>query len=153
MSDNLSHLDNPAATLRQIPELCPLEFGCSIVAAVRLSDQMVTDAKVATGPGEELPDYPDRPDLLRRLAEEVVPERWSICEDNGGISHTLVTVVCRDGYVLPGRREFGWLRAWLYSNHFRGAFDGDVYVVSPHGWTGTMDHRAGYEPYLVPDKS
>lgn len=68
--------------------------------------------------------------------------------DDGGISHTLVTVVCRDGYVIAGRREFDWLRAWLYSNHFRGTFDGDVYVVTPHGWAGSMDHRAGHEPCL-----
>ncbi|GAB3497584.1 hypothetical protein GCM10027572_30490 [Flexivirga lutea] len=57
-------------------------------------------------------------------------------------------VVCRDGYVIAGRREFNRLCAWLYSNHFRGTFDGDVYVVTQHGWAGSMDHRAGYEPCL-----
>lgn len=146
MRHELSHLDDPAATIRQIHGLCPLQLGHTIVAAVRLTDQVVTGAKVAIGPGEDLPGYPDGPELARRIADEIVPERGSISPDNGGISHTLVTVVCRDGYVIPGRLEFGWLRAWLYSNHLRGAFGGDAYVVTPHGWTGTMDHRAGYEP-------
>ena len=34
--------------------------------------------------------------------------------------------------------------AWRRSNHLRGAFNGDVYAVTPHGWGGYLDHRAGY---------
>ncbi|WP_446663703.1 hypothetical protein [Flexivirga sp. B27] len=95
MSENISHLDDPAAALRQVDALCPLTSGRTIVAAVRLTDQVVAGAKIATECGEESPG-----------------------------------------------------RAWLYSNHFRGTFDGDVYIVTPHGWAGSMDHRAGYEPHL-----
>lgn len=141
-------LDDPATTIREIDELCPLQLGRTVVAAVGVTDQMVTAATVATECGERLPDHPESSELARRLAYEIVPERGSISADNGGMSHLLVTVVCRDGYVLAGRREFEWIRAWRYSNHFRGAFDGDVYVVTPHGWTGLLDHRAGYDPCL-----
>jgi hypothetical protein len=67
------------------------------------------------------------------------------------MSHVLITVVCRPGFVVPSAQEFDWLRAWRYSNHFRGAYDGDVFIVTPHGWTGTLDERAGFEPCLPGD--
>ena len=44
--------------------------------------------------------------------------------------------------------ESRWLSAWRYANHFRAALDGDVYTVTPHGWGGYLDYRAGYEPRL-----
>ena len=141
-------LHDPAATIREINGLCPPQIGHTVVAAVRITNQTVTAAKVVTEHGEQVPYYPEGRELARRVAEELVPERGSISADNGGISHILVTVVCRDGYVLAGRGEFEWLLSWRYSNHFRGAFDGDIYVVTPHGWTGTVDHRAGFEPCL-----
>ena len=59
-------------------------------------------------------------------------------------THVLVTVVCRSGRVVPGPEELFWLRAWRYSNHLANAFDGDVYLVTEHGWTGCMDRRAGF---------
>lgn len=149
MSREIWELDDPAAIIRQIGGLCRLRVGRTVVAAVSVSDQAVSAAKVATERGERLPDHPDSSELARRLAHELVPERGSVSADNGGISHILVTVVCREGYVIAGRGEFEWISAWRYSNHFRGAFDGDVYVVTPHGWTGLMDHRAGYSPCLV----
>ena len=65
-----------------------------------------------------------------------------------GITHVLVTVVCRQGRVTGTEHEGAWLMAWRCSNHLRGAFQGDVYVVTPHGWGGYLDHRAGYEPCL-----
>ncbi len=64
------------------------------------------------------------------------------------MTHVLVTVVCRNGRVIFTRREEFWFRAWRYANHFRGAFDGDIYVVTPHGWGGMIDRRGGYEPAL-----
>lgn len=58
-----------------------------------------------------------------------------------------------DDSALAGRREFDWLRAWRYSNHMLGALHGDVYVVTPHGWTGTIDQRAGVDPCLRRDST
>ncbi len=68
--------------------------------------------------------------------------------DGHGITHVLVTVVCRQGRVTSTEHEGAWLMAWRRSNHLRGAFNGDVYAVTPHGWGGYLDHRAGYEPCL-----
>lgn len=151
MTKNIWDLQDPAATLREINQLCPLRLGSSVVAAVRLGDQTVTGAKVATSGGEGLPAMPADSDLARRLAHELVPDRFSVTTEHGGMTHVLVSVVCRDGYVLAGRREMDWFRAWRYSNHFSGAFAGDVYVVTPDGWTGAMDQRAGTDPYLGMD--
>lgn len=148
MTKDIWDLDDPAATLRQIGQMCRFRPGRSVVAAVRLGDQTVTGAKIATDSGERLPFQPEASELARRLAHELVPERGSVTTDHGGMSHVLITVVCRDGYVLPGRQEFDWMLAWRYSNHLAGAFYGDVYVVTPHGWTGSADRRAGREPCL-----
>lgn len=60
----------------------------------------------------------------------------------------LVTVVARLGRVVPGPDDFLWLAAWRYSNHLTNAFDGDVYLVTDHGWTGCLDHRADFSPSL-----
>jgi hypothetical protein len=143
-------LEDPAEILRQVNALCRFKLGCTIVAAVRLSDQTVTGAEVATE--RRLPqEHPYGSDLTREVAERLVPERWSSDKDGAGMSHVLITVVCRPGFVVPGAQEFDWLRAWRYSNHFRGAYDGDVFIMTPHGWTGTLDERAGFEPCLPGD--
>lgn len=146
MTSRRWELDDPADVLRQVNAICPFRSGETVVAAVRLADQVVTGARVATRKPEE---GRDDSDLARKMAEELVPERWSVVKDGSGISHLLVTVVCREGRVIPSRKEYDWMRAWRYSNHFRGAFHGDVFVVTPHGWTGVLDERAGYEPSLA----
>ncbi|WP_392542460.1 hypothetical protein [Oryzobacter telluris] len=60
----------------------------------------------------------------------------------------LATIICREGRVIPGPYELFWLMAWRYSNHHTRAFDGDVYLVTQHGWTGYLDRRSGFEPGL-----
>ncbi len=141
-------IKDPTHLLAQVDELCPLRAGQVVVAAVEIASQSVTDARVASL--EPLPDeYPYGSHLVRGLAEVMVPERWSVTRDNGGMSHVLVTIVCREGRAFPGSGELAWWRAWRYANQQRGAFDGSVYVVTPHGWTGLSDERAGFEPRLT----
>jgi hypothetical protein len=52
--------------------------------------------------------------------------------------------------VIPTERDYFWLAAWRYSNHLSNGFDGDVYLVTEHGWTGCIDTQAGFEPRLRP---
>lgn len=146
-------LTDPAETLRQINAICPFRAGQAIVAAVQLSDQAVTGARVAIQERLSADDDLDREfdlhrELAREIAQELVPDRWSVIKDRAGMSHVLVTVVCREGRVIPTLHEHEWMRAWHYANQFQGAYDGDVYVVTPHGWTGVLDRRAGYQPCL-----
>jgi hypothetical protein len=144
-------LENPADILMQVNAVCRFKLGRTIVAAVRLSDQTVTGAEVITE--RRLPQkHLSGSDLAREMAERLVPERWAIVKDRSGMSHVLITVVCRPGFVVPTAQEFDWLSAWRYSNHFRGAYDGDVFIMTPNGWSGTLDHRAGFEPCLRGDR-
>ena len=143
------HLVDPEQTLHDIERLCPFELERVIVAAVELDTQKVVDARVAmTG---ELADHYRGSDLVRELAADMVPERWASGRDGNGMTHVFVTVVCRRGRVTFTGRENSWFRAWRYANHGRAAFDGDVYIVTPDGWGGSIDQRAGYEPALRVD--
>jgi hypothetical protein len=103
----------------QVNAVCRFKLGRTIVAAVRLSDQTVTGAEVITE--RRLPQkHLSGSDLAREMAERLVPERGAIVKDRSGMSHVLITVVCRPGFVVPTAQEFDWLSAWRYSNHFRG---------------------------------
>ncbi|MER7072513.1 hypothetical protein [Terrabacter sp. NPDC000476] len=87
---------------------------------------------------------------LREVGESLAPERKRTAQGWSPMTHTLVTVVCREGRVVPTRVEFRWLDAWRFSNHLTCAYNGDVYIVTPHGWTGVLDSRAGWEPRSRP---
>lgn len=140
-------MTDPEGMLRAIHEICPLRMGVAIVAAIELDTQQVSDARVASGAQSEKDPYGS--DRVRALAEQMVPERWATTSEGHGMTHVLVTIVCREGRVVFTQHEHTWLRAWRYSNHFRGAFDGDVFIVTPHGWGGAIDPRAGFEPRVV----
>ncbi|WP_076263838.1 hypothetical protein [Intrasporangium flavum] len=141
------NLKDPEQTLRDVAAICPFHLDDVIVAAVDLRTQAVTGAQVVTTTGHP-PDHPGDSELVREVAEALVPERWAASPEGHGITHVLITVLCRNGRVTFTAREAAWLSAWRYANHFRAAFDGDVYIVTPHGWGGSLDHRAGYEPRL-----
>lgn len=144
------HVTDPEQMLRAVHEICPLRVGQVIVAALAIGTQQVTDAQVAAS-GGRLEEHHDRSDRVRALAEQMVPERWATSSEGHGMTHVLITIVCREGRVVFTHHEHTWLKAWRYANHFRGAFDGDVYVVTPHGWAGVLDQRAGFEPCAAVD--
>lgn len=149
----LSHLTDPAATLSAIDELCPLRVGRTIVAAVELKSQEVVGARVLHTGDRIVYHLQDRgSDLVRSTVEEMLPDRTfdPAAKQWSSITHTFVTVVCREGRVIDTEREWAWHHCWRYANHFRPAFDGDVFVVTPDGWTGCFDRRAGFEPRLRP---
>jgi hypothetical protein len=125
--------------------------GDVLVALVQSGDEpdqaLVDIARLHRG---ERPRRYEASDLLRAQAEAMVGRRPWV--DGGWMPprHVLVTVVCRLGRVVPGPEELFWLLAWRYSNHLTAAFNGDVYLVTEHGWTGCADHRAGFTPALSP---
>lgn len=142
------HVTDPELMLRAVHAICPLRMGVVIVAAIELDTQEVTDARVAAAIAQP-EEHPYGSDHVRALAEQMVPERWATSSDGHGMTHVLVTIVCREGRVVFTQHEHTWFRAWRYANHFRGAFDGDVYIVTPHGWGGALDQRAGFEPRVA----
>lgn len=61
----------------------------------------------------------------------------------------LFTVVCREGYTVQTAVEEQFRSAWGRV-HLPDVSDGDVYVVTPHGWTGFLDQRCGLRPTVGP---
>lgn len=61
----------------------------------------------------------------------------------------LFTVVCREGYTVQTAVEEQFRSAWGRLST-PGVRAGDVYVVTPHGWTGFLDERCGLQPAVGP---
>lgn len=97
---------------------------------------------------DPLPDRYDASELLREHALKLAGDRPFVDGRWMPPAHLLITVQFRSGRVIPGPDEYFWLMAWRYSNHNSMALDGDVYLVTEHGWTGCRDHRAGFSPAL-----
>ena len=125
--------------------------GDVLVALVQAGDDpdqsLVDVVRVHRG---ELPKRLEASELLRVQAEAMVGERPFVDGRWLPPRHDFVTIVCRSGRVVPGPEELFWLLAWRYSNHLTAAFNGDVYLVTEHGWTGCADKRAGFAPSLKP---
>ncbi|KRB47091.1 hypothetical protein [Terrabacter sp. Root181] len=147
-------LEDPELVLRSIDDVCPLVSGSVVMAALTLDSQELTAAAYVPDPAESQPfwDPHDASSRLSEVALQLVPESTGAGARPGRspVTHLLVTVVCREGRVIDTIAEHRWFGAWRYSDHLTSAVDGDVYVVTPHGWTGVMDHRAGHQPRLRP---
>jgi hypothetical protein len=67
--------------------------------------------------------------------------------------HAVVTVIVRPGRCVIGPNEAVWFRGWRYSNHFARTFDGDLILVTEHGWTDMMTDFAGPEPRMASSRA
>jgi hypothetical protein len=150
-------LVDPAGTInamlsRAAPQSGDVLVGMVPAARDRDSPQELVDVtRVHRGKN---PDQHDASELLRGHALSIAGERPWLGQGRGWRppEFLFVTVVCRQGWVVHTREDYFWLAAWRYSNHNSLAFDGDVYRVTEHGWTGAFDRRAGFEPCLRPDR-
>jgi len=64
--------------------------------------------------------------------------------------HMVVTVLVRPGLTILGRHESQWLMAWRYCNHLKGAFDGDIVLVTEHGWAHWPSECGDLDPRMEP---
>lgn len=62
--------------------------------------------------------------------------------------HAVVTVVVRQGFTVMTRNEAQWLRAWRYSNHLIGVFDGYLVLVTEHGWLEPFSQTGAAHPRM-----
>jgi hypothetical protein len=154
-------IKDPNSVLSQVIRMSEATAGDVVVARVDIDTQQVTGTRTL-----DVPPAPRRsPDrlkderrrgrhrmrlsaLVRDVATELALQHDWQPDGRPGYTGVFVTVVCREGHVVDTEAEWRWLSAWRYSNHFRDGWDGDVYVVTPHGWTGVMDRRADLEPAL-----
>lgn len=138
---------DPARVLTDVLRRVTAEPDAVFVAMLRTGEhqELVNVAQIHVGAPLELHDASE---LLRRHARSVAGDRpW---EGSGWRrpQFLFVTVVCRRGRVIPSAQDYFWLTAWRYSNHCSNAFDGDIYLVTEHGWSGCVDRRAGFAPHL-----
>lgn len=137
-------LDDPGHIISQIDRECPLVVGSIIVALVRRgdgTDRLGGAVEVAPGGG---PLLVHEGAALLRDAVSALPPATPI--QPGQERDVMVTCVCREGRVIDTRQEWFWMQAWRYANHFSDAMDTEVYAVTPYGWTGILDTRAGLTP-------
>jgi hypothetical protein len=137
----------PGALLTELLHRMPAEPDDVVVATLetRGKQELLDVTRVHAGPS---PEQHDASLLLRRHAQSVAGDQLPSKRGWHPPELLLVTVVCRSGRVVPTAPDYFWLWAWRYSNHLSNAYDGDVYLVTEHGWTGCMDERAGFEPAL-----
>lgn len=64
--------------------------------------------------------------------------------------HALVTIVVRPGRCVFGPNELVWSLGWRYTNHLEAVFDGNLILVTEHGWLDLMTQEAGFEPAMLP---
>jgi hypothetical protein len=89
-------------------------------------------------------EFRGRSDLLyERVWRLPIPKRSDTS------ASILVTVVVRSGTNGWGREEKRWAMAWRYSNHNSWAFDRDIIVVTPHGWSSLWSEEGGPRPAMV----
>lgn len=152
-------LADPVASLTAILEAGDVRLGRTIIAHLDLETQELLGVRALDTPmlapghdnasrQDEWESLSDLSDRLRDIAQDLVPMRECRCPPY--LTGALYTVVCRDGRVVHTLTETQFLEAWRFSNHLTPAIAADVYVVTPHGWTGFMDSRAGVEPRLAP---
>ncbi|MEI2778157.1 MAG: hypothetical protein V9G19_19760 [Tetrasphaera sp.] len=153
-------LADPEATLAEILERSSVGMGEVVIARVDIETQSVTGTRILKPPRDSaggarsvdvLRKERERArlsDRVRRVAEQLAPAREWDGYRWAAITGVFVTVVCREGRVVDAAADWLWLNAWRYSNHGRDAFDGDVYIMTPHGWSGILDTRCGLAPAL-----
>lgn len=158
-------LTDPASQLDQILRLGRASIGDTVIAAVDSGNKILGVQRIATPTPRPVPCY--RPvgrreagagvhdpsarmeplgDRLKKVTEDLLgpTPRYNQLGPDSRIY--MFTVVCRAGYTVQTATEQQYREAWRGSGLFELS-DGDVYVVTPHGWTGFMDGRCGLVPF------
>lgn len=148
-------LTDPQTTLTEILDSTQAQVGDVIVACVDLETQAVTGTRrlrlPAPAPRTHSIDVDAAVDRLSHTLCALAQDLAGEPEHGQGRSvRTLVTLICREGRVVATASDYDWYYAWRYSNHFSAAYDGDIYIVTPHGWIALGERPCGLEPRLSP---
>ncbi|GAB3879490.1 hypothetical protein [Terrabacter terrigena] len=139
-------LDDPADTLTDIDRLHPFVSGLVVVASVDLEQQVM----LAAAPLPEEPsggwDLHAAGCALTDVALALLPSRPPGRRRRGA----LITVVCRRAPSSRSAVDEWWAEAWIHADPCIDAAVGQVFAVTPSGWHGVGDRRAGVEPRLRP---
>lgn len=135
---------DPARLVEEVAERVPLSPGAVYVVLVAhpSTAQRVVEVRRLESPAM-IDDYWDaRAELCELMRQLPIPEHPPPPR------HAALTVVVRPGLCVFGPNEGRWMSAWRYSNHLTNAFDGDLILVTEHGWTDLMTEFAGHSPAM-----
>lgn len=150
-------LISPEATLTSIIESAGATPGDVVVARVEIATQQVSGVRRVGQPTcSASPSSPDGDDerrarsaTLRDVARELAAGDGVAVGDGGAPNGVFITVVCREGRAVATGADAAWAVAWRYSNHFTPTFQGELYVVTPHGWISFGGEDAGFDPRVT----
>lgn len=132
-----------AELIRDIAAHVPLTEGSAHLALVAETSTRQEVVRVDTlDQPAMLYDYTPACDEMREVID-----RWPI-ETRGVPHHSGVLVVIRRGLCVLGPNEGEWCRAWRYVNHFKSLFNGNLILVTEHGWIDQLSNRADRSPAL-----
>lgn len=155
-SRNPWNREDAGVTLSAIVRRGRARAGCTLIACVDNESQDVREVRRIATPVPYRGDDDEEEnratsalrDELFDIAQEIGPQRTFDGARWSPMLGTLVTVVCREGRAVSTDVEWQYLPAWRYSNHFTAAFEGDIFVVTPHGWASTLSEASGHTPAL-----
>lgn len=135
---------DPAALMDEVSARVPLGVNRAylILVADPSTHQTVLSVTEMTAPAV-LDGYDAVDDETRKLVQNLAvpgscyPPR-----------HMVVTVIVRHGLCVFGPNESRWLMAWRYSHHFTDVYDGELILVTEHGWCDFTTGFAGHTPAL-----
>lgn len=148
-------LREPGRFLGELFTLLPCRPGV-VVALVRhasTDQQLLAAAPVTwlpfTGDPDDEPareeDASARSELVRRAATRLWGRRSMRHKPR---DFTFVSVSIRPGRVVPGAQEASLRRAWWFSNHLLPPLDGEIVLVTEHGWRASFGDVVGRYPAL-----
>jgi hypothetical protein len=143
-------LRDPDRLIEQIAARHRLEEGTALLAVV--ADPSTTQNLTHVEPlpvDARIAHYEDVRKLLRETMQRMPLPGFA----GPDTRHLVVTVLVRPGLTVMGRHESQWLLGWRYSNHLKGAFDGELFLVTEHGWLHFQTDWGDHEPRMQPRRA
>jgi len=137
---------DPGRLLDEIVERHDLHAGLVVVGLVEdpPRQQQLLGSTVAWD-GLSPPDRDECRELIRSAVNRLpIQADWTLPP-----RHAFTTVVCRSGRAIIGPAEAVWLYGWRYANHLQPVFQGDLLLVTDHGWCSFDDDSGGSTPRLA----
>jgi hypothetical protein len=136
---------DPARLIEEIAQQHRFQPGTALLAVVEWPSTRQDLIHVEELPVDARIDhYLEVQDLLYETMQTLPVPDWA-----ADTRHSVMTVVVRPGLTVLGPHEAAWLSGWRYSNHGRGAFSGDLILVTEHGWADFVTRWGDHHPRMV----
>jgi len=142
-------LADPARLLHSLTAATPLLTGRSLLCQVALpaTEQLLVAHTVVWPDGQPADEMRARDqieDAMRRIGHR--DWEW---DDDVRLTSVVVTVVIREGPVVPRSSDYAVDSMLRYANNTFQALRGELVIVTPHGWVSVPDQLAGRQPVVT----